>query len=159
MINTTFEQKLQQVLDIEAIRKLKYEYMAHCDNNYNPDGIAAQFTEDGTWEGGQFGSAFGRDQIREFFKFNDNLVEFAVHFATNGIIDVAGDTATGKWYLWQPMVVKEGQQAMWLHGKYQDTYVRENGEWLYKSLKLNVEIFSPYETGFGKIKMAEIPNA
>lgn len=157
MTKLTFEQQIQRLSDIEDIRILKHRYMRHCDNHYDPDGIAALFTEHGSWEGGDFGNAYGREQIRELFRHNDNLVEFAIHFATNEVIEVDGDTATGEWYLWQPMVVKAGQQAMWLHGKYSDTYVRENGDWLYKSLKLEVEVFSPYEVGFGKMRMAEIP--
>ena len=34
----------------QAIRNLKALYAASCDDNYNPDGIAALFTEDAVWE-------------------------------------------------------------------------------------------------------------
>ena len=43
----------QRVRDLEAadeIRNLKAEYAAACDDNYDPDRIAALFIEDATWE-------------------------------------------------------------------------------------------------------------
>ena len=62
-------QRLQVLEDIEAIKKVKAEYCAHCDNGYNPDGIAELFAEDGVWDGGVdvFGKYDGREAIRKFF--------------------------------------------------------------------------------------------
>ena len=45
------EARLQRLEDIEAIKQLKALYCAHCDNNYEPDGIAACYTEDAVWDG------------------------------------------------------------------------------------------------------------
>ena len=58
------EQRLQMVEDVEAIKKLKYQYCAYCDDNYNADWIANLFTEDAIWEGGTFGRYEGREAIR-----------------------------------------------------------------------------------------------
>ena len=40
------EQRVQALEDVNAIRHLKARYTAYCDDHYNPDGLAALFTED-----------------------------------------------------------------------------------------------------------------
>ena len=47
--------KVQMLDDLEAIKRLKHQYCAYCDDNYNPDGIADLFVEDAVWDGGDFG--------------------------------------------------------------------------------------------------------
>ena len=148
---TSLEQRIRRMEDFEEICQLKYRYCAFCDDNYNPDGIANLFVEDGVWNGGAFGVAEGRAGIRDFFAAAPSQVKFAVHQVANPIIEVNGDVATGGWYLWQPMVMCEGEQAMWLCAKYRDDYVRTEAGWRFKNLKLDIRMFSPYETGFGKV--------
>ncbi|MBV8360284.1 MAG: nuclear transport factor 2 family protein, partial [Deltaproteobacteria bacterium] len=41
--------RTQRLEDIENIKQLKARYCAFCDDNYNPQGIASLFTEDGVW--------------------------------------------------------------------------------------------------------------
>jgi len=62
------EQRVQALEDVNAIRHLKARYAAYCDDQYNPDGIAALFTEDAVWESQGLGRFEGRDAIREFFR-------------------------------------------------------------------------------------------
>ena len=62
------EQRVQALEDINAIRHLKAQYAAYCDDHYNPDGLAALFTEDAVWESQGLGRFEGRDAIREFFR-------------------------------------------------------------------------------------------
>jgi len=45
------EQRVQALEDVNAIRHLKARYAAYCDDQYNPEGLAALFTEDAV-EGG-----------------------------------------------------------------------------------------------------------
>jgi transposase-like protein len=44
------ERRVRALEDAEAIRNLKAEYAAFCDDQYNPDAIAALFTEDAVWQ-------------------------------------------------------------------------------------------------------------
>lgn len=153
----TLEEKVQRLCDIEDIKILKHNYAKQCDDNYNPDGIASLFTEDGVWDGGPLGFADGREAIKAFFTATPDLVSYALHSVANPIIEVDGDTAKGHWYLWQPMVIKPDDQAMWLIATYEDTYVRVDGKWMFKKLVCKPEAFSPYELGFGKMRFAEVP--
>ena len=57
---------VKAVEDTNAIRDLKAQYAELCDDNYNPDGIAALFVEDAVWERGPLGTFEGREAIRKF---------------------------------------------------------------------------------------------
>ena len=59
------EARLQVLEDTNAIRNLKSRYAELCDDNYNPDGIAALFAEDAVWEN----ESLGRYEGREAFFF------------------------------------------------------------------------------------------
>ena len=60
MTTADFDARLTRLEDIEEIKQLKARYCAYCDDGYDPNGIAALFTEDGIWDGGRtFGEARG----------------------------------------------------------------------------------------------------
>jgi len=153
-MSTNLEATVQRLADIEDIKQLKARYAAACDEDYNPDKLAPLFIEDAIWDGGIFGYAEGRDAIHEFFSHSSSLVPFAVHQISNPLIEISGDTATGKWYLWQPMVFQGA--ALWLSATYDDQYVRVDGNWLYKHLKLNIRMLTPYEEGPVKTRIIEV---
>ncbi|MFT4564486.1 MAG: hypothetical protein ACI9BW_004253 [Gammaproteobacteria bacterium] len=148
-------QKIQWLYDVECIKQLKHRYCAYCDEQYDPDGIASLFTPDGVWEGGSFGRAEGREGIRSFFAEVSKQVSFANHYVSNPIIEIAGDTATGRWDLWQPMVMAPEPAALWLIAKYREQYVRTGDSWMFKLLELDVKALSPYEQGFAKQRFIE----
>ena len=112
------QEKLQWLFDIENIKQLKHRYCAYCDEKYDPDGIISLFVEDGVWDGGLFGRYEGHAAIREFFSGASNLISFANHYVSNPVIDVDGDSASGRWDLWQPMVSEPEHRACWLMAKY-----------------------------------------
>jgi hypothetical protein len=145
---------IARLIDIEDIRRLKYQYAALCDENYNPEKLADLFTSDAIWDGGIFGIQTGQAAIRDFFASSEKLVEYAIHYVGNPIIDVNGDTAKGSWYLWQRLVVREKRQAYWLIAKYSDDYVRVDGRWKFAHVRLIVESFTRYEDGPGKVRIS-----
>ena len=62
------ESRVRTLEDTEAIRNLKARYAELCDDDYNPEGIAALFVEDAVWESGSLGRFEGRGAIRDFFR-------------------------------------------------------------------------------------------
>jgi hypothetical protein len=146
----TESEKIQWLYDVEHIKQLKHRYCAFCDDDYNPQGIAGLFSEDGVWDGGAFGLAETRAGIAAFFAETSEVVSFANHYVCNPIIDIDGDKASGRWDLWQPMVMKEDDAAVWLVAKYNERYVRDGSGWLIQHLLLDIRALSPYELGFGK---------
>jgi ketosteroid isomerase-like protein len=149
--------KLLWLADIEEIKQLKARYAAACDDNYDAGVIADLFTEDAVWDGGMMGFAETRDGIRAFFENASNIVGFAVHGLSNPLIEVDGDRATGRWYLHQPMTLKGSDQCFWFCAQYVDEYVRTADGWKFQNVKIEARAFTPYEQGFGKQLLAELP--
>lgn len=153
----TDSEKLQWLYDVEQIRQLKHRYCAFCDEQYDADGICSLFVEDGVWDGGPFGRHEGRDAIHRFFSEVPSQISFANHYVSNGVIEVAGSEATGRWDLWQPMVREPGSVACWLIAKYRDTFVRTREGWRFRSLEVGVRALSPYDQGFGRRRFMDAP--
>lgn len=144
--------KIQLLEDVEAIKTLKHQYCAYCDDNYNPDGIAGLFVEDAVWDGGKFGRCEGREAIREFFQGASKTLTFAAHQVMNPIIKVDGDHATGEWKLLQPCTLagKDGAAAMWLIANYHDDYVRTSAGWRFQNLRVEILSFAAHQEGWLK---------
>ena len=153
-MNAKFEQDLQRLIDIEDVKQLKARYAAACDDDYNPDKLAPLFAENAIWDGSILGYAEGREGIKEFFAASSQLVPFAVHQVSNPLIEIEGDRARGQWYLWQPMVFQG--ESLWLSAVYDDEYVRQDGQWLYQHLKLNIRMLTPYADGPAKTRIIEV---
>jgi hypothetical protein len=151
---TELARKVQMLEDIEAIKLLKHQYCAYCDDSYNPDGIAGLFVENGVWDGGDFGRCDGRDEIRKFFKKAPKVLSLAAHQVMNPMIKVDGDRATGEWKLFQPCTVegKSGPRAMWLAANYHDEYLRTSSGWKFQSLKVEALFFAPHDEGWVKTR-------
>ena len=157
MSDSSLEARIRRLEDIHELEKLKARYAAFCDDDYAQDGIASLFTEDGVWDGGPMGRYDGREAIREFFATSDQVVPFAIHHVTNPILEIDGDRATGSWYLWQPCTFAEGNQALWMAGRYDDVYRREGDRWLFAHVTITLRTLSPYEQGWAAVPMVEIP--
>jgi ketosteroid isomerase-like protein len=148
----SLEQRIQTLEDVEAIKRLKAQYCAFCDDAYDPDGITSLFTEDGVWDGGFMGRFEGRAAIREHFAGTSAIMGFAIHHVTNPLIDVSGDTATAQWYLWQPCTqTTRRTRAIWLAARYDDTCVRTENGWRFEAMIINPRMFAPYEEGWAEV--------
>jgi SnoaL-like domain len=143
-----FEKRITVLEDIEAIKQLKARYCAVCDDDHNPDKITTLFAEDGIWEGGDFGKAQGHAAIRKLFEGFQKLISFSQHNIMNPIIEVNGDRAKGVWYLIGPFTFRKDNDARWLSCKYEDDYVKINGEWKYQHLRAYIRMNASYEKGW-----------
>jgi ketosteroid isomerase-like protein len=92
------------------------------------------FAKDGEWVGG-FGSAKGPAEILTFMEKNLGTGPNrgnTFHILSNFVIDVQGDTATA-WSRWTFIApAADGKPAISQAGRYDDTLVRENGQWKFK---------------------------
>ena len=66
------------------------------------------------------------------------------------IIEVAGDEAKGTWYLFEACTYLEGNRAVWGSARYDEEYVRVDGEWKFKRIRLNAFFWAPFELGWVK---------
>ncbi len=153
----SLEQDVRWLVDVEQIKQLKARYAAACDDDYAADVLAELFTEEAVWDGGFMGYAEGKEGIRTFFANASNLVAFAVHGVSNPLIEVDGDKARGRWYLHQPMTMKGADAAFWFCAQYEDEYQRTADGWKFSHVRVIPRAFTPYEEGFGKTLLAELP--
>ena len=149
--------KVLWLADIEEIKQLKARYAAACDDNYDTEALAQLFTDDAIWDGGMMGYAKTREGIVTFFENASNLVGFAVHGISNPIIEIDGDTAKGHWYLDQPMAMKGTDACYWYCAQYRDQYQRTAEGWKFSHVELIARAFTPYDVGFGKQLLADLP--
>ena len=153
MAVSDLERRVETLESIEAIKRLKHQYCAYCDDGYDADGIAAQFVEDGVWDAGAaFGRYEGREAIRAFFAGVSSQIVFAGHLVMNERIDVDADSdsAHARWWIVMPatMMMEGVKTAVWLLGEYDDRYVRRDGAWMYQTLSVNIHFVKPHRDGW-----------
>lgn len=138
MNDTDLLQRLTRMEDIEAIKQLKALYCDICDDLHNPDRVTSVFVEDGIWESPDFGKATGHAEIRQLFQNFRDTFSFSQHNIMNPRIqvDVNGDRATGIWYIMGPWTYAETGEKKWFALRYEDEYVKVNGEWKYQHLRV-----------------------
>ena len=151
----SLEERIRILEDQQEIVKLKARYVNWNDGGWkgpthtNPQAVADMFVEDGVWDGRpSTGYAQGRAEIKKLFE-TFGAVPFIVHYVTNPIIEVNGDTATGNWHALVTMTVP-GDQALWSLGLYLEEYVRTPEGWKFKSLRFESAANSSYELGWAK---------
>lgn len=122
----------------DAIREVLAEYCFRLDGG-DYDGMAALFTEDGTWDTA-FGKGTGRagiaQQARDIrARAGDNRPR-AVHLTTNIVIALNGDSAAvrSNWTVVQNS--PEGPKIS-SGGGYADQMVKQGGKWLFRNRKID----------------------
>lgn len=136
---------IQRLVDLEAIRDLARRY-AHFVWQTQPLKAIELFALDGVMDLGEDGIIEGQDNLRAVY--SDKVGgEMMLHpFVHNHVIELDGDEASGTCYL-DLRCVREGQSLMG-SGYYNDRYVRDNGEWKFKSRKLNMCYLVPPTEGW-----------
>ena len=131
----SLEQQLRRIQDRETIEELLITYGRFLDKQ-DLVGYSNLFAKDGVWEGG-IGSAKGPKEILEMLeavygRTARGQYDNSYHIMSDIIIDVDGDTATS-WSRWTWIVEGEdGKPVPQRSGHYEDTMVRENGEWKFQ---------------------------
>ena len=55
------------------------------------------------------------------------------------------------------MTMKGSDACFWFCAVYHDTYVRTADGWRFQRVEVEARAFTPYEAGFGKQLLAELP--
>jgi hypothetical protein len=150
---------LDELRDIEALKTLKARY-CHLVDAGRWDELAELWTEDATCDYAFFGVYTGRDEIvNKFFReLVASASSFNAHMVHNPLIEVRGDSASGIWYLTAQTTIQPASQAVWVMGIYRDEFERIDGSWKISSLEFEFKYYTPYEDGWAKTPMWEIPS-
>jgi len=134
--------------DERAIRRLVARY-CHAIAERDDDAWAATFAEDAEWR--VLGAVVaGREQILAHYRKLVSGVRWVVQVTHDGIVDVDGDTAHGRWLILEFLQWSNGTGGQNV-ARYQDDYVRgADGEWRFARRELHV-------TYFGKADLSSEP--
>ncbi len=67
------------------------------------------------------------------------------------IVDIGlGCAITSIWYLFQACTCADGDRAVWGSARHDEEYVRVNGVWMFKHLKLTSHFWTPFDEGWVK---------
>jgi hypothetical protein len=119
----------------QAIAELVHRY---CDAVVRQDREqwGATWSEDSVWQLGPNRVVEGRGPIIAHWQESIARYEVVVHQAGNGYVGSTGDTtAEGRWYITEHLKRRDGELGMLL-AWYDDTYVCEDGSWLFASRRL-----------------------
>jgi len=139
--------QVQRLDDERQIRALMVSYGQYLDA-LDFERYSKLFAEDGEWSGllGEFTTVKGPAAIREAMEraFAERVYDpdhiTNVHVITNVRIDVDGDRATG-YSRWTVMSRDdEDRPLVRLTGRYDDVFVREDGQWKFLSRSARREI-------------------
>ena len=127
------DQIVRRLLAKEQIEHVLLEYGRALDAR-DFTAYSNLFASDGEWVGG-FGSVKGPANIKAFMEKNMGTganTSNNYHLLSNFVINVTGDTATAwsRWAFVQPQ--QSGGAVIAQAGRYDDTFVRENGVWKFK---------------------------
>ena len=134
--------------DLAAIKQTLANYCHRVDRG-SADEVAALFAKDAILSPHYDGKydVYGRDAIRGWYAFYHQTLGAGVkhlkHLIHSMMIDVDGDAASSVCYFTGYFVSKEDGTAYQVQGTYYDTCVREGGEWLFQTRRIEVEFMTP----------------
>lgn len=145
----SLEQRIQRLEDIDAIKKLKNTYHLYI-NDCRFDEFGELFTENATVDMGYMGGEpepwHGRAEIAEKFAGIPDALNQIKQFIHNHTIEVDGDDASG-WAMLEARYGSDGNPFN-VAAKYDDTYKRVDGKWLFDTMKVTFYFTVPMEAGW-----------
>jgi uncharacterized protein (TIGR02246 family) len=132
---TNAEERLRRLEDVEEIRRLIQDYRRHLDT-HDLVSYGQLFAADGEWIGGTGyakSPAGITEMLTERLPARQPGPQSSWHLLTDPVIIVDGDRATGL-LTWSWVGRGDGNvPVMRLLGTYEDTYVREDGRWRFRT--------------------------
>jgi len=158
---SSLEERLDRLESEREIQALVYRYAELCDAAYDPDGLAALFTDDATWSSRtkdgsvDFGLHKGRDAIRAFFAgVSADLGPMTLHYLLSPRVEIGPDpdSAAGHCYLYaildqRPSSAQVGssdRERIVLAGTYAHGFRRVGGRWLISSSACDLSLEAPF---------------
>ena len=156
------EARLRNLEDIEQIKKLQRAYSYYLEH-WEGQHVVELFS-DGPNVSVDIGKGVykGQEGIKQFFLMGKVPPEFLhVLMPISGIVDVdpGGKTAKGRWYGFGCYAFpSEGKvQALLASGIWENEYVKEGGKWKLKKIHFSRTFTTPYEDGWVKTPMTQVP--
>jgi uncharacterized protein (TIGR02246 family) len=147
---------VQVLSDQRAIRDLAVLY-SHAVDDHDIAGVLGAFASDGEFHRAGVVST-GHGELKPFYVMMMERYSTTLHVVDSHVIDVQGDTATG---------IVAGRAELVFNGtlmitsyRYDDTYAKTDGRWVFQARKLKPMYTLPWEsigTGFTDTKRIQWP--
>lgn len=142
------EAKVQELEDRSAIHLLRFRFHAAV-NEKQPTAIGELFSADAELDYAHLGQTKGREKITKFFeKGLSELVPFVKQYLHNHVVTVNGNTGAGLSYLEATPIHKN--ESYLVAARFDDEYVKENGRWYFKRVKLTPYFMVPLKEGWAQ---------
>jgi hypothetical protein len=158
---SSVEERLDRLESEREIHALLYRYAELCDAAYDPDGLAALFTDDATWSSRSkdgsvdFGRYQGKEAIRRFFAgVSADLGPMTLHYLLSPRVEIGPDpdSAAGHCYLYaildqRPSGAAAGsseRERVILAGTYAHRFRRVTGRWLISASACDLSLEAPF---------------
>jgi hypothetical protein len=147
------QQRLTRLQDEAAIVNLQHQYGYYLDQ-HNWDALVELFAENASFESGQQGVYNGKASIRNALNQygSQGLVKGEVdeHILLQPYVSVAADGQSAKARVDQlGLQGNAGQSAEWTQGIYENSFVKENGQWRIQTLHYYPRLITDYAKGWG----------
>jgi hypothetical protein len=148
------ERELQELQDVEAVKKLMRAYGYYLDKGLW-DQVVDTFSDDAQVEISGRGVFNGRERIEDLFigamgggKIGLGEGRINNHIILQGIvnIDPEGTTAKGRWRTYT-LIAQYQVNALWGEGIYENEYVKEGDTWRISKMHYYGTYFTPYDEG------------
>jgi hypothetical protein len=152
------ERKADAAIAVDAVENLNSSYGYYLDESAW-DNMADTFSlTSGAKEISGAGVYIGQDRIRKVLKLRGpnggrGATSFTIHQLTQPVIHIAedGQTAKARFRLFQSGGAANGSSGSWIGGTYENTAVKENGEWKFGIQDLHHSFNASYRNGWGKM--------
>ncbi len=147
---SSLQQRLDRLADEAAIVKLQHEY-GYALDRHEWDKLAAMFAEQGSFETGQQGVYIGKASIRKALNQFGSPEQGVVddHILLQPYVSVAPDGMSAKARVDQfGLQGSKGKSAEWTQGIYENSFVKENGQWRIQALHYYPRLITDYAKGW-----------
>jgi hypothetical protein len=151
------EAALDHAIAVDAVENLNSSYGYYIDESAW-DNMADTYAKDGSKEITGAGVYIGPDRIRKVLNLRGprggrNPSFFTIHQLTQPVIDISADGthANGRFRLFQAGGSADGSSGSWIGGIYENTAVKENGEWKFGRQELYHIFNASYRNGWARV--------
>lgn len=147
----TLRRRIDELEASEQIRRLRNRFHDFV-NTDRWDEIGSLFAEDAVLDYDYIAQVSGRRAIGDFFTkipidiSAEGQTPFVRQFIHGHSVEVTGDTATGVSHLFATPVYNN--QSLVVSGRFEDTYGRVDGHWLFTSVRLRLWYSVPLDEGW-----------
>ncbi|MBT8139130.1 MAG: nuclear transport factor 2 family protein [Gammaproteobacteria bacterium] len=161
MSQLSLEQRIQQLEDIESIKKLKARYWFACDNRDTQAIRECFHADDMLIDFGFIGEYRDIDKfIATFEALACHPTHIDMHLGTAPEIDITSpNSASARWRMRFQLLETEKKLVQMMHGYYDDEYIKLGDAWKIKVTRYTIQsnLFMAAEAG--NLELMEIGNA